>query len=315
MREYILRRLLVAAILVVSVGTLVFLMIRLVPGDVVQVLLAEGNASPETIQARRDALGLTRPLPEQYALWLGGLLRGDFGTSLATSRPVGDDLATHLPRTLELVAAGLAIGLALGIPIGVFAAIRRNTWADYLATTTSLVGLSVPNFVWGTLLILVFGLLLRWFPTAGFVSFQDDPQRHLRFLTLPAITLGLTLAAVITRMTRSAMLEVLRQDYIRTALAKGLSNRVVEYRHALKNAMIPVVTITGIEVGSLLGGTVLVEYVFNWPGLSTLLINGAYKRDYPVVQAVVLTIAGTFILVNLLVDVLNAYLDPRIRYG
>ena len=315
MREYILRRLLVAAVLVFSVGTLVFLMIRLVPGDVVQVMLAEGNPSPEVIQARREALGLTRPLGEQYAVWVGGLLQGDFGRSLATSRPVGGDLATHLPRTLELVGAGLAIGLVLGIPTGVFAAIRRNTWADYLATTTSLVGLSVPNFVWGTLLILVFGLLLRWFPTAGFVSLVDDPQRHLRFLTLPAITLGLTLAAVVTRMTRSAMLEVLRQDYIRTALAKGLSNRVVEYRHALRNAMIPIVTITGIEIGSLLGGTVLVEYVFNWPGLSTLLINAAFKRDYPMVQAVVLTIAGIFILINLLVDVLNAYLDPRIRYG
>ena len=315
MRAYILRRLLVAAVLVFCAGTMVFLMIRLVPGDIVQIMLAEGNPSPEMVQARREALGLTRPLGEQYLIWIGGLLQGDLGQSLATSRPVGSDLATHFPRTLELVGAGAVLGLIFGIPTGIFAAIRRNTWADYLATTTSLVGLSVPNFVWGTLFLLLFGLILRWFPTGGFVSFQDDPRRHLMFLALPALTLGMTLAAVVTRMTRSAMLEVLRQDYIRTALAKGLSNRTVEYRHALRNALIPVVTIIGIEIGSLLGGTVLIEFIFNWPGLSTLLINGAFKRDYPVVQAVVLTIAGTFILINLLVDVLNAYLDPRIRYG
>jgi peptide/nickel transport system permease protein len=315
MRAYVLRRLLVSAVLVFCAGTIVFLMIRLVPGDVVEVMLAEGNPSQEVLQARREALGLTRPLGQQYVLWIGGLLQGDFGQSLATQRPVGGDLATHLPRTLELVAAGVVLGMVLGIPTGIFAAIRRNTWADYVATTTSLVGLSIPNFVWGTLLLLVFGLILRWLPTAGFVSFQDDPRRHLQFLILPALTLGMTLAAVITRMTRSAMLEVLRQDYIRTALAKGLSNRAVEYRHALRNALIPVVTIIGIEVGSLLGGTVLIEFIFNWPGLSTLLINAAFKRDYPVVQAVALTIAGTFIIINLLVDVLNAYLDPRIRYG
>jgi peptide/nickel transport system permease protein len=315
MRRYLLGRIAVAIPLVLGIATAVFLMIRLVPGDVVQVLLAEGNPSPEIVQARREALGLTRPLPEQYIIWMTGLLHADFGTSLATSRPVGGDLATYLPRTLELVILAVLTGAAIGIPAGIYAAMRRNAWADYLITTTSLFGLSVPNFVWGTALILVFGLFLRWFPTAGFVSFQEDPQRHVRLVVLPAVTLGLSLAAVITRMTRSALLEVLRQDYVRTALAKGLSHRAMQYRHALKNALIPVITLTGVEIGSLLGGTVLVEFVFNWPGLSTLLVNGAYKRDYPVVQAVVVVIAASFIAINLLVDIINAYLDPRIRYG
>lgn len=314
MGEYILRRLLVSIVLILSAGTLIFLMIRLVPGDIVEIMMAEGNPTPEVLEARREALGINRPLPVQYLDWGSGLLRGDLGTSLATSRPIRPDVMLHLGRTLELIVAGVAIGLLIGIPVGIFAAIRQNTWADYLATTVSLVGLSIPNFVWGTFLILLFALTLRWFPTAGFVSFSDDPGRHLRYLVLPAVTLGLNFAAVTTRMTRSAMLEVLRQDYIRTATAKGLSRRLVHYRHALKNALIPVVTLTGLEIGSLLGGTILIEYVFNWPGMSTLLITGANRRDYPMIQAVVLTIATGFILINLLVDVLNAYLDPRIRY-
>jgi peptide/nickel transport system permease protein len=314
MGDYILRRLIVTVLLIIGVGTLVFSMIRLVPGDVIEVIMAEGNPSPEVIEARREALGLNRPFVVQYGVWVSEVARGDFGRSLLTSRPVRQDLRVHLVRTLELVVAGLIIGLIFGIPIGIYAAIRHNTTADYIATTGALIGLSIPNFVWGTFLILIFGLMLRWFPIGGYVSFQDDPSRHLRYLVLPAVTLGLTLGAVIARMTRSAMLEVLRQDYIRTAQSKGLSDRVVYYRHALKNAMIPVVTLTGVEVGSLLGGTVLVEYVFNWPGLSTLLINAANNRDYPVVQAVVLVVAGGFVLINLLVDVLNAWLDPRIRY-
>lgn len=303
------------AFLVWGIVTLVFLLLRLVPGDVVQILLAEGGAPPELIKARREALGLDQPTSVQYARWIALLARMDLGISLATQRPIGPDIARALPRTVELVAAGLLFGLVVGIPAGVLAASRRGHLADLTVGVGVLGGLSVPNFVSGTLMVLCFGLVLQWFPTAGYVSFGEDAVAHLRYLVLPAITLGLTLAAVTARFTRSAMLEVLGQEYIRTAYAKGLEQRYVRYRHALKNAIIPVITIIGVHSGSLLGGTVIVEYIFNWPGMSTLLIQGANRRDYPMVQGVVLVIASLFMLLNLLVDLLNAYIDPRIHYS
>ena len=302
-------------LIVWAIVSLVFLLLRLAPGDVVQVLLAEGGASPELIQARRRALGLDQPLVVQYGRWLSQLIRLDLGTSLATQRPIGPDIARALPRSLELVATALGLGLALGIPAGILAASRRGRREDLIVSFVSMGGLSVPNFVSATLLLLCFGLLLRWFPTAGYVSFWESPATHLRFLVMPTVTLGVTLAAIAARFTRSAMLEVLGQDYIRTAHAKGLAQKYVRYRHALRNAIIPVVTIIGVESGSLLGGTVIVEYVFNWPGMSTLLIQGASRRDYPMVQAVVLAVAGLFLVLNLVVDVINAYIDPRIHYS
>lgn len=315
MAPYIARRLLVTGLTVWIIVSLVFLLLRLAPGDVVQVLLAEGGASPELIQTRRRALGLDQPLVVQYGRWLGQLIRLDLGTSLATQRPIGPDIARALPRSLELVATALGVGLALGIPAGILAATRRGRREDLIVSFASMGGLSVPNFVSATLLLLCFGLLLRWFPTAGYVSFWESPATHLRFLVLPTVTLGVTLAAIAARFTRSAMLEVLGQDYIRTAHAKGLAQQYVRYRHALRNAIIPVVTIIGVESGSLLGGTVIVEYVFNWPGMSTLLIQGASRRDYPMVQAVVLAVASLFLALNLVVDVINAYIDPRIHYS
>lgn len=315
MGQYIARRLLVTAFLVWAIVSLVFVLLRLAPGDVVQVLLAEGGASPEVVQARRRVLGLDQPLGVQYRRWLSQVVRLDLGTSLATQRPIGPDIARALPRSLELVVASLGLGLALGVPAGILAASRRGRREDLAVSFASMGGLSIPNFVSGTLLLLCFGLLLRWFPTAGYVSFSESPVTHLSFLVLPTVTLGLTLAAITARFTRSAMLEVLGQDYIRTAHAKGLGERFVRYRHALKNAIIPVVTIIGVESGSLLGGTVVVEYVFTWPGMSTMLIQGASRRDYPMVQAVVLVVAGLFLMLNLLVDILNAYIDPRIHYA
>ncbi len=273
-----------------------------------------GGATSEQMKAARKVLGLDRPLVVQYGSWLSRVLRGDLGQSPLTGRLIAPDILHQLPRTLELAVASIVIALLIGIPLGIFAALKPNTPLDFAIGVFSLIGLSTPSFVIGTLAILVFGLYLQWLPLAGYVSFAENPGEHLRLLLFPSIALGMSQAAFTIRMTRSAMLEVLRQDYIRTARAKGLREFFINYRHALRNALIPVITLTGIQIGTLLGGTVVIEYVFSWPGLSTLLINGVWRRDYPMVQAIVLLISGGFIFVNLLVDILNAYIDPRIRY-
>jgi peptide/nickel transport system permease protein len=315
-RAYVLQRLVLALFLALGAASVVFFMIQLAPGDVVLAALGDaGGLTPEQVRAKREELGLDRPLPIQYAEWVGRILRGDLGASFVNGRPVARDIALNFPRTIELVVVALAIGLTLGIPAGVYSATHQDRWADHVLTGGSLLAVSVPSFVSGTLLLLFFGLQLRWLPVSGFVSFPDGPWLHLRLLVLPAMTLGLFMAAITTRMTRSTMIEVKRSDFVRTARSKGLPERLVLFRHTLKNALIPVVTLTGIEVGTLLGGTVIIEFVFTWPGVSTLLITAANRRDYPMVQGVVLVIAAAFVLINLLVDLLNAYLDPRIRYG
>ncbi|RMF92316.1 MAG: ABC transporter permease, partial [Nitrospinota bacterium] len=302
---------------VFCVATIVFFLMHLVPGDVVDVMFGggeTGGATAEQMEVVRKALGLDQPLLVQYLRWLARIMRGDLGRSPLSGRLIAPDVLRQLPRTLELALASMCIALLLGIPLGIFAALKANRPLDFVIGTFSLIGLSTPNFVVGTFAILAFGLYLQWLPLAGFVSFTENPWEHLRLLLFPSAALGLSQAAFIIRMTRSAMLEVLRQDYIRTAQAKGVRDVIVHYKHALRNALIPVVTLTGIQMGTLLGGTVVIEYVFSWPGLSTLLINGVWRRDYPMVQAVVLIIAGGFILINLLVDIINAYIDPRIRY-
>ena len=316
MTRYVVRRLVAIGFLTWGVVTLVFALLRLVPGDVVQILLAEGGAaSPELVASTRHSLGLDRPLLIQYAEWMTGLGRLDLGVSLATQRPIGPDISKALPRSLELIGAGLIFGMGVGVPAGIFGAVRRGWMREAIVTGISLGGLAVPTFVSGTLMVLCFGLLLRWFPTAGYVSFAENPVSHLRYLALPAVALGLSVAAIAARFTRAATAQILGQDFIRTAFAKGLHNRRVMYHHALRNALIPVITVMGVQGGSLLGGTIIVEYVFNWPGMSSLLIQGATRRDYPMVQGVVLTIAVLFLMLNLVVDLVNAYVDPRIRYA
>lgn len=316
MRGYVVQRLALAGFLALGAASVVFFMIQLAPGDVVLAALGDaGGLTPEQVQTKRAELGLDRPLLVRYAEWLGRAARGDLGSSFVNGRAIWRDISLNFPRTLELVGVALALGLLLGIPAGVSSATHRDRWPDYVLTGASLVAVSVPTFVSGTLLLLLFGLQLRWLPVSGFVSFPDDPLLHLRLLVLPAAALGLFMAAIITRMTRSTVLEVTRSDYVRTARGKGLPERLVLFRHTLRNALIPVVTLTGVEVGSLLGGTVIIEFVFTWPGVSSLLLTAANRRDYPMVQGVVLVIAAAFVLINLLVDVLNAYLDPRIRYG
>ncbi|MEZ4638953.1 MAG: ABC transporter permease [Caldilineaceae bacterium] len=318
MTQYILRRLLLAGFLIFMVATLVFLMMQLIPGDVVDAMLTEDmDASPELMEARRRMLGLDQPMHVQYLTWIGGFVRGDWGKSPFTGRPVLPDIRAALPRTLELVFSATIVAWLVGIPMGIFAAINHRNWLDFGTTSLALVGISTPIFVTGTMLILVFSLHLRWLPavSGGYVSFAENPGRHMQQLILPTLSLGISMAAVLMQMTRAALLEVLRQDYVRTARAKGLSVWAVNWRHALKNALIPVVTVGGMQIGTLLGGTVIIEAIFLWPGVSTILINAVQRRDYPLVQGVVFVIASASILITLVVDVVNAYLDPRIRYS
>lgn len=315
MLAYTLRRLAQAVALVLVVATLVAVFIHLIPGDPVYVILGENNVTPERVAAVRAELGLDRPIPVQYADWLGRVARGDFGDSLTSRRPIGGDLLLRLPRTLELILVSTLLSVAVGIPLGVVAATYRNRLPDLFVSTVALVGVSAPVFVVGTLLLLVFGVRWGILPATGYVAFAEDPLGHLQHLILPSVTLATLETAVVLRMTRSSMLEVLAEDYVRTARAKGLDGRVILYGHALRNALIPVLTIIGVQIGSSLGGTVLVELIFNWPGLSSYLVTGINQRDYPVVQAVVLVIAALFILLNLLTDLIYAVVDPRIRYG
>ena len=299
--------------LMLAVATIVFLLLHITPGDPGRAILGDA-ASEEAVWNVDEKLGLHRPLPVQYLDWLGGILRLDMGKSIISNRPIVKDLGDRLPRSLELMATAAVFALLFGIPLGIVAAIKRNGAVDLLVGSVAILGLSLPNFVVGTILVLVLGLQLGWFQSSGFVALNEDPGAHIKLLILPTITLGLSMGAVVLRMTRSAMLEVLAFDYVRTARAKGLTERVVLWRHALKNALNPVVTVVGLQIGSLLGGAVIVEYIFNWPGLATFLINSIVNRDYPAVQGAILLIAAAFVSINLIVDLLYGVLDPRIRY-
>ncbi len=313
MARYLTRRLLGLLAVLLGISVVVFLMIHLIPGDTVQLLLGT-ETSQEQIDTLRRVFGLDRPLHEQFADWFGRLARGDFGTSLRTSRPVLPDILARFGVTVQLTLASMTVALLVAVPLGVASAVNRGRVADVVSRVTALVGLSVPNFWLGTILILFVSLALGWLPPIGFTSVLENPWIGAQTLILPAIALGTALAAFVMRMLRSTLLEVLRQDYIRTARAKGVRERVVLYTHALKNAFIPVLTVIGIQIGHLLGGAVIIEEVFSLPGIGRFLLNGIYQRDYPVVQGGVLFVALVFSLVNLLVDVLYAWLDPRIRY-
>jgi len=298
-----------------GVSLLTFLFIRLIPGDAIAARLGTSTAlTPDQLTSLRAYFGLDQPLPLQYWNWLISLLRGDAGYSIRTGRPVFIEIAQRLPATLELALAATAIALAVGLPLGLLSALRPRSRLDAAARIGGLIGLSLPNFWLGTLIIVLFSLYLRWLPnTGGYVDLLQDPLGNLRLLLFPAITLGLALAAATQRMTRSAMLDVLGADYVRTATAKGLAPRVVLRRHVLKNGLIVVVTLLGIQVGQLLGGAVVVEEIFSVPGVGRLLLNAIVQRDYALVQGAVLVIAILFVVLNIMVDLLYGYLDPRIR--
>ena len=316
MARYVVVRLYSMAATLVGLSVLVFLMLRVVPGTVVEQLIgADAVASPAMVAELKRFFGLDQPWWRQYGLWVAALGHGDLGTSWRTGKPVVALILERLPVTIELTGLAVAFALALGIPAGIVSAMRRDRAVDNITRVGSLVGLSVPVFWQGTMLILFFSIYLRWMPPVVWVDFFTDPARNLTIMILPALCLGTASAANIARTTRACMLDVLRSEYIRTAAAKGLAERLVVLKHALKNALIPIVTVAGLQMGILLGGTVVVEEVFTLPGIGRLVLWSIYQRDYPLTQSTILFIAVMFMTINLAVDLLYGYLDPRIRYG
>ncbi len=313
MTGYVIRRLLgiVPVLILVAMGS--FLLIHLVPGDPAMVMLGN-DATPQQIQTLRTQMGLDRSLPEQFVLWVGQVLRGNLGESFFLGRPVTQALMERLPATLQLALLSLLFSLLIGIPAGILAAIRQNTRWDQLVMVSAMGGISIPSFWLGLTLILVFSVGLGWLPSGGYTPLWEEFWQGLRVLILPSISLGFMQAALIARMTRSSMLEVLRLDYVRTAKAKGLGWRRITLRHALKNAMIPVITTIGTAFGVLLGGAVIVEIVFTYPGLGRLVVLAVQRRDYPLVQGALLLTSVIYVLVNLAVDLLYSLFDPRITY-
>ncbi|CAM3710901.1 ABC transporter permease [Deinococcus frigens] len=313
MAVFALRRLLSAIPTLLIVTIIVFAMVKLLPGDPARLILGQ-EATPQALAEVRRSLGLDRPLPQQYLSWLTGAVRLDFGTSLTDNSSVGRLIAQKLPVTLELALFAMLISLLISLPAGIISAVKRNTWVDRALTLLALSGISLPNFFLGILLIYLFSIRLAWIPASGYTSLLENPGRNLLLLLLPAITLGIGSAAVLTRYLRSSLSETLTQDYVRTAHAKGLSVGQVTAKHALKNALIPFLTAFGLQLGGLLGGAVITEQIFSIPGFGRLLVDAVFTRDLPVIQGVVLVSAVAVFLVSFLVDLGYAAVDPRIRY-
>lgn len=315
MWRYVTKRVAHALFVMWMVATTVFFGLRLIPGGPVQAMLGQ-EATPEAVRALRRELGLNRPLPVQYVDWMTDLLVLDLGTSITSSTAVTTLIAQAAPRTISIAAFGVVLGLGVAIPAGVIAATHKNELSDYAATVVAFLGISMPSFFVGILLAIVFGVWLGWFPVIGYKSLAEaGAVPWLRSIVLPGIAVGLPYAAGVTRMMRSSLIEVLDQQYMRTALVKGLGSQTQLYKHALQNALIPVVTVAGIQLALVLGGTVTVEIVFSIKGLGRLLVNSILDRDYPVTQATILLISGIFVFMNLLVDIAYTAIDPRIRYG
>jgi peptide/nickel transport system permease protein len=328
MGRFIARRLAAMIPLLVGISLVIFALLRLIPGDPVVIMIGAENATAEEVARLRRVLGLDQGIHVQYARFLGRIARGDLGRSISSDEPVARLIRERLPATIELTLAAMAVALAIAVPAGVISAIRKYSAVDVAGTVAALLGISMPNFWLGVMLIFLFALRLGWLPASG----RGDPflagvwslvatgsaaslEAAVRHLILPAVTLGAALAAVTTRLTRSSMLEVIAQDFVRTARAKGLPGRRIVFHHALRNALIPVVTVIGLEFGALLGGAVITETIFAWPGIGRLAIRSIVQRDFPVVQGVVLMIAVVRICANLAVDVVYAIIDPRIRYA
>jgi peptide/nickel transport system permease protein len=316
-RTYLAKRLLLIVPTLFGVAAVVFLIMRVIPGDVTLLILGgdqTGRIDPQQLAAMRHQLGLDQPLAVQFGTWLWGVLRLDFGTSLWTGQPVIDEVFIRLPLSLEVAILATIVSVLLAIPLGMIAAVRQDTWVDYLIRVVSIGGQAIPSFWVGILVILALVIYFGWGPPLEFTPPWVDPWANFQQLVWPVLTVGYRYAAVTTRMTRSTVLEVLREDYIRTAWAKGLRERVVVIRHALKNAMLPVITLVGTEFAFLIGGLVVTETVFTLNGVGRFVVDAVAHRDYPVVQALVFLIALCFVVVNLLIDLTYAWLDPRIRY-
>lgn len=312
MLTYILRRLISTIPILFGVTVIVFGLVHLIPGDPVQAMLGS-EADPAAVAALREELGLNRPVHIQYFDWVSGAVQGDLGESIRTRESVSALIWQRLGPTVELALAALVLSIVIAVPAGIISAIRRGGAVDIGLNLMTLLGISLPNFWLGILLILFFSLRFDLLPPGGYVSFSESPAQNLQYLILPAVTLGVALMAVVSRMTRSSVIRVLNDDYIRTARAKGLAERQVVVGHALKNAMIPVTTVLGLQVGTLLGGAVITETIFLWPGIGKFAVDAIFSRDFPIVQGIVLLAAVVFIGVNLVVDIAYTFLDPRVR--
>ncbi len=327
MLKYVVRRLFSLVFILLGVSIIVFLLVHLAPGDPVQIMLGE-DATEADVERLNRIYGFDRPLPVQYAIWLGNALRGDLGTGIRSQLPVSTLIFERMPATIEMALWSLVLAVGVGIPLGVISAVRRNSWVDFGSMFAALVGVAAPNFWVGLILLSQIALHVPWLPIGSrgpsfpdamwailtrldFVVFWD----HFRYVLLPALALGTSIMALITRLTRSSLLEVLGRDYVRTAKAKGLRPIKVVYGHALKNALLPVITVVGVQFGALLGGSIVIEVVFAWPGVGRLIVSAISQRDFPVVQGSVLMLAVVFALVNLLVDLSYSLVNPRIRYG
>ena len=327
MLKYIVRRLFSLVFILLGVSIIVFLLVHLAPGDPVRIMLGE-DATEADVERLNRIYGFDRPLPVQYFIWLGNALQGDLGTGIRSNLPVTLLIFERMPATIELALWSLVLAIGVGIPLGVVSAVRRNSWIDFGSMFAALIGVAAPNFWVGLILLSQIALYVPWLPIGSrgpsfpeallaivtrldFVVFWD----HFRYVLLPALALGTSIMALITRLTRSSLLEVLGRDYVRTARAKGLREFTVVYGHALKNALLPVITVVGVQFGALLGGSIVIEVVFAWPGVGRLIVSAISQRDFPVVQGSVLMLAGVFALVNLLVDLSYSLVNPRIRYG
>jgi peptide/nickel transport system permease protein len=314
MTAYILRRLVLLVPVLIVVGVVVFGLVHLTPGDPAAVILGD-RATPEDIARLRNQLGLNDPLPVQFVRWFSNVLRLDFGESIFLGEPVTQALLNRVQPTVLLTLYAFSIQVLIGVPAGVLAAVRHNSPLDRALTVMAISGSAIPTFFLGILLILIFAVRLRWLPSGGYVPFGEDPTAHFKGMVLPAFALGFSAAGLLARLVRSSMLDVLREDYVRTAFAKGLPEQLVILRHALRNALIPALTVIGISIGALLGGAVVTETVFTIPGMGRLVVQSIARRDYPVIQGAIVAIAMTYVLVNLIVDVLYVYIDPRVRLG
>lgn len=313
MKQYILSRLMQLAPVLLLTSVAVFMLIRLIPGDPAHII-AGAEATPQQLAAVRRELGLDQPLPVQYLIWLGRVLQGDLGKSVISDLPVTTIIAQKLPVTVELTIAALLFSLMLSVPLGTLSAVRPRSWVASGAFWWNALAMAVPTFWLGILLMLFFGLQLKVLPTSGYVPFFSDPLKALRFLVLPAFTLGAHVSAVLARFLRSALLDTLHQDYVRTARAKGLVERQVVLGHVLKNALIPVVTVLGLQFGAFMGGAVITEALFDYPGMGRMMLQAILTRDYTLIQGTILFIVSAFVLINLVTDIVYAFLDPRIRY-
>lgn len=316
MISYLVRRLFQAAVTAYIVITLVFFLVHFLPGDPALTILGglSGQPTEEQVMQVRERLGLDLPILQQYVRYLGNLANGDLGVSFVSGRPVITDIMLRVPRTLQIVVPALLLAITIGIPLGIVAATRRGRIADLLVSVGSVTAFSLPAFVSGLLLVAVFSIYLQWFPSGGYVNPADDPAGFVSRIVLPSITLAVAPIGLTMRMMRSSMLEQLGLDYVTTARSKGLAEQTVIYRHVLQNSLIPVVTLLGLQAGFMFAGSVIVENIFNWPGVSNLLLESVLDRDYPVIQGVVLIVSLIFILINLATDLIYGFIDPKIRY-